>query len=837
MSRMTASVPLWSDRVEIGKNERVSQGPFIEVAVPLPVDETYDYALPPGVTVQPGARVLVPYSGRRVTGVVVAVRDAPSRPSRRAIRAIPSVVDATPVLPAALMQVVLRAAHDELCPPGVALAAAIPPGTAPRPGRRVQLLTGGRRALDRGEARGSLGRVLWALGRGSLPEPVLRKRFPDCVPALERLERIGWIERVDSVEPPRVRLRTVRVYRLAPPADLDALRARLRRAKRQLEIVEKLAESPSPLPASAPLRALVEAGIVQCEEREVNRGTVSPPLRHYGEDFELTPAQREATARIVDAAESERSATFLLYGITGSGKTEVYLRAAERATAKGRGAIVLVPEISLTHQVVDRFRVRFGDRIAVLHSGLSDGERFDQWRGLREGRLPIAIGARSAIFAPIEDLGLIVIDEEHDGAYKSGEGFRYHARHLAELRSRDANCPLVLGSATPDVETSYRADLGEIERLVLPQRVERRPLPDVQIVDMEKEPRARGRRPLLSRPLRGALVETLAAGRQAILFLNRRGFATLVYCFACGFAVRCKHCDISLVYHSSGGPRRIDRPEEGELHCHYCGYSVAPTPECPSCGSPDGALFGFGTERVQEEVQSQFPDARIERLDRDTSSRKGAQRQILRRFHRGEIDVLVGTQMVAKGHDVPGVTLVGVIAADLGLHFPDFRAGERTFQLLAQVAGRAGRGDDPGKVVIQTFLPDHYAIALARTHDYPAFCREELKRRRPHAYPPYRTLVQLLLSGRDEAAVREAAELLARLARSAPILDPEPEAIHVLGPAPAPITKIRDRFRWQVLLLGRRDAVREVGRELAHHARRELRGAALRVDASPLQML
>ena len=821
----------------MGKNERVSQGPFIEVAVPLPVDETYDYALPPGVTVQPGARVLVPYSGRRVTGVVVAVRDTPSRPTRRAIRAIHSVVDATPVLPAALMEVVLRAAHDELCPPGVALAAAIPPGTAPRPGRRVQLLAGGRRALDRGEARGSLGRVLWALGRASLPEPVLRKRFPDCVPALERLERIGWIERVDSVEPPRVRMRTVRVYRLAAAAELDALRARLRRAKRQLEIVEKLAEAPSPLPASAPLRALLEAGSVRFEEREVTRGSASPPLRDYDEDFELTPAQREATARIVDAAESGRSATFLLYGVTGSGKTEVYLRAAERAAAKGRGAIVLVPEISLTHQIVDRFRVRFGDQIAVLHSGLSDGERFDQWRGLREGRLPIAIGARSAIFAPIEDLGLIVIDEEHDGSYKSGEGFRYHARHLAELRARAANCPLVLGSATPDVETSYRADLGEIERLVLPQRVERRPLPDVQIVDMEKEPRARGRRPLLSRPLQGAMVETLAAGRQVILFLNRRGFATLVYCFACGFAVRCKHCDISLVYHSSGGPRRIDRPEQGELHCHYCGYSVAPTPECPSCGSPDGALFGFGTERVQEEVQSLFPDARIERLDRDTSGRKGAQHQILRRFHRGEIDVLVGTQMVAKGHDVPGVTLVGVIAADLGLHFPDFRAGERTFQLLAQVAGRAGRGDDPGKVVIQTFLPDHYAIALARTHDYPAFYREELKRRRPHAYPPYRTLVQLLLSGREEATVREAAELLARLARSAPIPDPEPSAIQVLGPAPAPITKIRDRFRWQVLLLGRRDAVREVGRELAHHARRELRGAALRVDASPIQML
>jgi primosomal protein N' (replication factor Y) len=821
----------------MGKNHGVSVALFVEVAVPLPVEETYDYALPPGCAVEPGARVLVPYSGRRVTGVVVAVREAPSRSTRRAIRTIQSVVDERPVLDPPLMQVVLRAAHDELCPPGLALAAAIPPGTAPRPGRAVCLREGGRRAVERGEARGALGRVLWALGRGPLPETALRRRFPECAPALDRLERIGWIERVEATEPPRVRLRTARVYHLVEPVDLEALRTRLRRARRQLEIVETLARAPAPLPASPSLRALIRAELVRVEEREVSRRTQSPPLRSYVEEIELTPAQREATARIVDAAETGRSALFLLYGITGSGKTEVYLRAAARATARGRGAIVLVPEISLTHQVVDRFRARFGDRIAVLHSGLSEGERFDQWRGLREGRLPIAIGARSAVFAPIADPGLIVIDEEHDGAYKGGEGFRYHARHVAELRAREAGCPLVLGSATPDVETSYRADRGEIERLVLPQRVERRPLPEVEIVDMEREPRARGRRPLLSRRLRQALTETLAAGRQAILFLNRRGFATFVYCFSCGYAVRCKHCDISLVYHSTGGPRRVDRPEEGELRCHYCGYSVDPTPECPSCGSPEGALFGFGTERVQEEARLLYPDARIERLDRDTSGRKGAQRQILRRFHRGEIDVLIGTQMVAKGHDVPGVTLVGVVAADLGLHFPDFRAGERTFQLLTQVAGRAGRGEDPGRVVIQTFLPDHYAIALARTHDYPSFYREELERRRPHGYPPFGGLVQLVLSGAEEGAVREAAGVLARRARSVLVPEAPADGVRVLGPAPAPIPRIRDRYRWQVLLLGRSEAVREVGRELARHARAEVRGAALRVDASPLQML
>jgi primosomal protein N' (replication factor Y) len=814
--------------------QAVNDGPFAEVAVPVPVDGTFEYRVPADCLLEPGVRVMVPYSGRIVTGFVLAVRESRSHAGRREPRSIDSVVDAAPVLPAALLGVVLRAAHETLCPPGIALAAAIPPGTAPRPGFRLRLGEEGRRALERGQARGELGRVLWALGRNELPETTLRRRFPDAAPALDKLERLGWIERFRSTEPPRVRRRTARVYHLVQ-GDLGALRERLRRAPRQLEIVERLARAPAPLPASAPLRALLDAEIVRVEERELSRRTLPPPISSADTDFELTPAQRESLARIIDAAESRRDATYLLYGITGSGKTEVYLRATERAVSLGRGAIILVPEISLTHQVVDRFRARFGDTIAVLHSGLSEGERFDQWRGLREGRFPIAIGARSAIFAPIEDLGLIVIDEEHDGAYKSEEGFRYHARQIAELRSRESSCPLVLGSATPDVETSYRAERGEIERLVLPQRVARRPLPEVEIVDMEREPRLHGRRPLLSRALRSSLVETLAAGRQSILFLNRRGFATMVYCFSCGHGLHCEHCDISLVYHSSGGPRRIDVPEQGELRCHYCGYTTQPSPTCPSCKSPEGALFGFGTERVQEEVQGLFPDARVARLDRDTSARKGAQRGILQRFHRGEIDVLVGTQMVAKGHDVPNVTLVGVLAADLGLHFPDFRAGERTFQLLTQVAGRAGRGEEPGRVVIQSFLPKHYAIALARTHDYPGFYREELARRRPHGYPPFRSVVHVLVAGADHDAVESAAALLATRAKS--VLRPDSEPFELLGPAPAPIPRIRDRFRWQLLLLGGRESVREIGRELQRFGRRQLRGVTLRVDPAPLQML
>jgi primosomal protein N' (replication factor Y) len=817
----------------------------VEVAVPVPVDETFDYALVDERTLEPGVRVLVPHGGRRVVGVVVASRPAssarangaqPRRPG--SLRAVLQVLDEEPVLPLALLEAVLRVAREALCPPGIALAAAIPPGTAARPGTKVALLPAGMRALERGELRGTLGQVLWALGRRARSESEIRARFPAAVAALERLERLGFVSRKPGTDPPRVRRRTERVYRVAPGLDRTRAERELARAPKQLALLQALGHAPAPARSTASLRALVEAGFVICEERELVRGPSSEPLVPSEPAPELTPHQKTALGEIGSAIEARKDAQFLLYGITGSGKTEVYQRAADVALRNGRSVIVLVPEISLTHQVVDRFRARFGDRVAVLHSGLSAGERFDQWRLIREGRVPIAIGARSAVFAPYTDLGLIVIDEEHDAAYKSDEGFRYHARDVARVRAERAGCPLVLGSATPDVGTAWRSAHGEIQRLSLPERVASRPLPTVEIVDMAS-PAARGaRRGMLSRPLREALAETLAAGQQSILFLNRRGFAAHVYCFGCGHALRCQHCDISLVYHASEGVRRIDDPLEGELRCHYCGYREDPKSRCPSCNSPEGGMQAYGTERLDEEVSAFFPSARVGRLDRDTSKRKGAQRSILAAFHRGEIDILVGTQMVAKGHDIPNVTLVGVVAADLGLHFPDFRAGERTFQLLTQVAGRAGRGLEPGRVVLQTFLPDHYAIALARTHDYPRFYREEVARRRPHGWPPFNELVHFAFSGKRQAKVEQAAVTMAGLAKTCLQDDTGSESVRVLGPAPAPLPRLRDEFRWQLLLLGPRDGVRAVARELSRLAHGPaFAGVVVRVDVNPLQML
>jgi primosomal protein N' (replication factor Y) len=805
----------------------------VDVAVPLPLDETLRYALAEGVAAEPGTRVLVECGGRRLTGVVVGQREADAREAQ-GLREVLRAIDAEPALPPALVGVLLQAARDALCPPGIALAAALPSGTSPRPARRLVLGDAGRRALTRGEARGRAAELLRALQTRSLAEATLRARFADLGGVFERLVQLGWVRRSAGGETPRVGAKTRRVYRLAPGLDLAQARALLARAPRRLETLERLGRAPVALPPTPALRALVASGMALASDEVVERGLDPRPLARVGDAPEPTARQREAILAVCAAIRAREGAGFLLYGITGSGKTEVYLRAAQAALDLGRGVIVLVPEISLTHQLVDRFRARFGERVAVLHSGLSAGERYDQWRGIREGRVPIAIGARSAVFAPFERLGLVVVDEEHDPAYKSGDAFRYHARELALLRTRESGAACVLGSATPDVETAWRTGRGELRRLLLPERVARRPLPEVEIVDMEREQRRRGKRSLLSASLRRALNQTLQAGQQAILFLNRRGFATLSYCFACGHGLRCSHCDIALVYHAAPGRRRRDDPIEGELRCHYCGHAERPQLECAACGSREGGLLGFGTERLAEEVALTLPHARVARLDRDTSARRGAQREILAAFHRGEVDVLVGTQMVAKGHDVPNVTLVGVVAADLGLHFPDFRAGERTFQLLTQVAGRAGRGEQPGRVVIQTWLPRHYAVRLAASHDFPRFYREELARREPHGYPPFRSLVHASLVGAHSDAVAGAAHALAALVKE---LGASEQGIELLGPAPAPLARIRDEFRWQLLLLGERESVRSLARELARRARPLLGSVSLRLDASPLQML
>jgi primosomal protein N' (replication factor Y) (superfamily II helicase) len=544
------------------------------------------------------------------------------------------------------------------------------------------------------------------------------------------------------------------------------------------------------------VRGLVDRGVAELVDEEVERDPFAGIPAAETDVPELTAAQQAVLAPLLSAARAS-GGTFLLRGVTGSGKTRVYVELLEEVVRRrGRGAIVLVPEIALTPQTVDRFRARFGDDVAVLHSALSEGERYDAWRLLRSGARRIAVGARSAVFAPVRDLGAIVVDEEHESTYKQGEAPRYHAREVAIMRARMAGAVCLLGSATPALESWANAQSGKHTLLELPERVEGRPLPAVRIVDLRKERAERDaaagatRGPLvLTEPLHAAIQDRLDRAEQVILLLNRRGYASFVQCRACGHVWQCGRCNVSLTYHRT---RR-------RLICHYCFHDEAPPHRCVECGSEELSFRGLGTEQVERIVTETFPAARVARMDVDTTSGRWAHHQILGKVERLEVDILLGTQMIAKGLDFHQITLVGVINADVGLNLPDFRAGERTFQLLTQVAGRAGRGDRAGEVLIQTAVPAHFAIRSALAHDYVAYADHEIRQRLEPPYPPHARLANIVVSGTDELRVQEAAEqLAASTLETAEGL--RARDVHLLGPAPCAIDRIRNRWRWHFLL-------------------------------------
>jgi primosomal protein N' (replication factor Y) (superfamily II helicase) len=549
----------------------------------------------------------------------------------------------------------------------------------------------------------------------------------------------------------------------------------------------EMAELASAVPkAREALKRLVARGLVQVEtvqaEPRFSTGFAQGRPQH------LTDGQAASVQTLVQALEAGAYRAFLLQGVTGSGKTEVYLRAAEHTLASGKGALVLVPEIALTPQLVGRFRSRFGAQVAVLHSGLKEKERRGHWQALRAGRVRLAVGVRSAVFAPVAALGLLVVDEEHDASFKQDEKLRYQARDLAVVRARDAGAVVVLGSATPSLESYENARRGRYEVLSLPARVDNRPLPPVQLVDLRHRPRTDGETPpALAEESVHALEETLARKQQAILFLNRRGHSTTLLCEACGQSVSCEECDVALTLH-------LQPPL---LQCHYCGASRGVPAACAACG---GRLvpLGTGTERVEAEVKQRCPGARVARLDRDSVGTGERLTERLASFARGELDVLVGTQMVAKGHDFPGVTLVCVVSADTGLLLPDFRAAERTFQLLTQVAGRAGRGQDAGRVLVQTYNPEAEPVARAAAHDFIGFAAKELEWRRALAYPPFARLAAIRLEGKDAGQTAHAARALSRQLEKR--LPPPASGVRLLGPAPAPLSRLKGMSRWQLLL-------------------------------------
>jgi len=671
--------------------------------------------------------------------------------------------------------------------------------------------------------------------RRQVSAQTLLQTFADRPAALRAALERGLLVETSSVKN-RVGKKTLLF--VVPAAEAEALRGAAaslaKRAPKQAELLRHAAEL-AETDGSAPLadlmrdlgvgasavKALEAKGYVAIEERVVSRDPYADRSFEPSRPLPLTPVQAAALAPIAEAIRSRAYVPFLLHGVTGSGKTEVYLQAMQACLDAGREAILLVPEISLTPQTVNAFKSRFGDRVAVMHSRLSQGERYDEWRKIADRQVRIAIGARSAIFAPFTNLGLIIVDEEHESSYKQEESPKYHARDVALERGAKHGAAVVLGSATPSLETYLDAHRGAYRLLEMPERVEGRPLPAVQIVDMRQELRE-GNRAMFSAPLREALASRLERGEQSVLLLNRRGYSTFVMCRSCGYAAQCPHCDITLTYHRTSRHSR----------CHYCGYTEREAARCPSCDSEHIRHFGAGTQRVEEELAKLFPGVRTIRMDVDTTSEKGAHEKLLAAFRERKADVLLGTQMVAKGLDFPYVTLVGVVSADTVLRLPDFRAAEKTFQLLTQVAGRAGRHLLPGEVIVQTYTPEHYSIQYASKHDYRGYARRELLSRRELGYPPYSRLALATLSHEDISYLVQASEKFAvELKRRFAALRREGVETELLGPVPSPIPKLKDRYRFQCMVKYRGEiGVAEALRASADALRDDIRKSKLSIQ-------
>lgn len=800
--------------------------------VPLatPIDREMTYLVPDDLKrrIHIGSRALVPLGPRWTTGIVVGFQD---RTDLEKVKSIGILLDSYAVVSPDVLDLCRWMAGYYVCTLSEVLTAALPAGIHTHSGQRIAVAT--LNCADHGPITSFQQHVLDHLktrGPASLSQLQRHLRRNGVRSAVYALVRRGLLTTYQTIEEPRVKPLQERMVQLVPDArwfevEYPALE---RRAPRQAECLRRLRASGGVMPAAALnrsgigygiLRALAGRRLVRIYHREVRRDPYAEVEPTAPERLTLTVHQRKALERIGDSLNPPRFNSFLLHGVTGSGKTLVYIRAVDRVLRYGLGALILVPEISLTPQTVRRFRSHFGNRVAVIHSALSESERYDAWRDVREGRRTIVIGARSAVFAPVSNLGLIVVDEEHDSAYKQSDPApRYNARDVAVMRAKMENIPIVLGSATPALESFHNVDTEKSHLLSLPERIDSRPLPEVTLVDMRRESG------LFSGILREKLKDRLEKEERVILLQNRRGYAPFVQCTDCGESVQCPNCRVTLTYHAQG--RR--------MVCHYCAFQTPAPSVCLACEGTNLRLLGVGTQRVEEALKEQFSGMRLLRMDVDTTRRKGAHDRILESFRKGHADVLLGTQMVAKGLDFPGVTLVGVISADTGIHLPDFRAGERTFQLLTQVSGRAGRGHAPGEVVIQTHLPQGEAVRCARQHDFHRFAELELEGRRSVLYPPFGRMALLLFKGKIEHDVARTAGLCAETLRAMAL-----PHVDVMGPAEAPLARIRRSFRWQVVLktpssrhlnvLARR-AVREYGRN-----RRA--AVTLDVDIDPVSML
>ena len=801
----------------------------------------FTYGVPEALwgKVRPGVLVQVPFARRQLQGVVYSLEDECDLPSVRDIR---EVADPEPVMTEHQLRLARWIADYYAAPVSDVFAAMVPSGLGRKTVYLLQVGDASEGARLTPEQRQVLDVVEAA---GSSTVDALAARLPELeiVRAVDSLVRRRYLLRTSELAPPRATTRRVRVLS-ATEAGRIALQSGeglLQRARRQRDVL-KLIVAGGVVPLSevsaqiqgarAAVTALVGRGFVTLQEQESSRSPVADGRWPSTQPMHLSEAQAAAFRPIAGSVKDRRSDIYLLHGVTGSGKTEVYLRAIAETIRSGRQAIMMVPEISLTPQAVERVAGRFPGRVAVLHSKLTPTEQMGEWQRIRHGHVDVVVGPRSAGFAPLPNPGLIIVDEEHDPSYKQDATPRYHARDAAAVLGRLTGATVVFGSATPDVGTYYAARQGRIRLIELPDRpvwktatdacaasVPSRPMPSVQVVDMRQELKL-GNRGMFSEPLMQALTTTLEQHHQALLFLNRRGSATVVLCRDCGFVMRCPHCDIPFTYHAAAT----------RLICHRCDKRIPNPSVCPGCHGPRIRYLGVGTQRVEEEVRRVFPHARTLRWDRDVTGGAEAHEQILRAFANHEADILVGTQMIAKGLDFPLVTLVGVISADTGLHMPDFRAPERSFQLLTQVAGRAGRAQLPSQVVVQTYTPDHYAILAARDHDYARYYREEMTFRLAACYPPFARMVRFVYSGEQPDLVQQSAHNLRSILEKG-MAEASVTDVEIIGPAPCFVARARERYYWQIIARGRGSANTSLQKLL------EYIPAGWTIDVDPVDLL
>lgn len=754
-------------------------------------DRAFDYLIPDQLTgtIQPGMRVIVPFGPRKIQGFVIGLK---TESEFSKLREIIEPMDLEPVLNKELLELGDWLTESTLCFKISAYQVMLPAAFKAKYEKKVKLanesvltdlpvqlqdyfrndgmlnwddalINGIVPLLQKEAAKGHLEVIYLVKGR-------IKKKQLKFVRPTKNLEQLK--EEIENVPAKAEKQRQVLIYFVEHFHEIEL--------KKLLSDVTV---------SNSSVKALVEKGLLTEYEREVYRDPFEHRTFERTKPLPLTNSQQTAIGPILNAIEMNQHEVFLLYGVTGSGKTEIYLQSIQEVIEKGQEAIVLVPEIALTPQMVHRFKGRFGNLVAVLHSGLSAGEKYDEWRKIQRKEVKVVVGARSAIFAPFENIGIIIIDEEHETSYKQEEMPRYHARDVAVERAKKYNCPVVLGSATPSLESFARAQKKVYHLLSLPSRMNNQKMPSVEIIDMREELRE-GNRSMFSRKLFDMLKDRIEKKQQSVLFLNKRGHSSFVMCRDCGYVVNCPNCDISLTYH------RVNE----HMKCHYCGYESYVPKHCPECNSEYIRYFGTGTQKVQEELGKVLPEARVIRMDVDTTGKKGSHERLLTEFKDGKADILLGTQMIAKGLDFPNITLVGVLSADTMLHLPDFRASEKTFQLLTQVSGRAGRHQLPGEVIIQTYTPEHYSVELASHHDYDQFYQHEMMMRKAHHYPPFYYLSLITVSHEDLIKVVSATEKIVKYVRS----QLSNEAV-VLGPAASPIPRIKNRYRYQCLIKYKRE--------------------------------